>query len=343
MSHLFSAKCTRWGSCSGGTCPRQWSTGGHGEEKDCRGLGHGWGLHTDCIRSAQNCKLCFSTAGYYPQPILFLCCLWFFCYSSFVLLPPFNLCHSLVNPVCTNFLSCGDDRLSIHQYWMHTVSLLHDSLAGFRTEYITLSNCPMKHRSSMVKKSRRHMLLVFFGLIVFMWSLSVLFLFIFMSSCWIISSFVLRCFVIHIQLYTYVASNYYWSVMMSKFTACEHCCVKTHLICMIFYVMSYVDVMLPRLKFVCLLGGSCQELIGRVQLGVWCTSDRARLSCLCIHLSWFWRKCSTPKIWGEPHQKYCRSKQVRCSARFNSLMFSLFIKSVHSVCIMSIVVFPLFF
>lgn len=67
--------------------------------------------------------------------------------------------------------------------------------------------------------------------------------------------------------------------------------------------------------FVCSLGGSCQELTGRVQPGVWRTSHRACLSCLCVYLPGFWRKCSTPKIWREPPQKYRHSKQVRSTAR----------------------------
>lgn len=78
------------------------------------------------------------------------------------------------------------------------------------------------------------------------------------------------------------------------------------------------SVIIPRLIFVCSLGGSCQELTGRVQPRVWRTSHRACLSCLCVYLPGFWRKCSTPKIWREPPQKYCHSKQVRSTARSSS-------------------------
>lgn len=108
-SNLFALDHPRRRGCSGGTCSRQRSAGDAVEEKDHRCPGHGWCLHTDCVRSAQNCKLCFSTAGYYPQPILFSCCLWFLpltlCFSP---PPPYSpsstLYHFLVKPVCTIFV-----------------------------------------------------------------------------------------------------------------------------------------------------------------------------------------------------------------------------------------------
>lgn len=128
LSPLSPVNSTRWGSCSGGACPRQRAAGRAGEKKDCQCLGHGRRVDTDRIRSAQNCKLCFSTAGYYPQPILFLCCLWFLlltlCSS-----PSFQpLSFPRLN-LFAPFLSRGDDLLSIHHcvsayskpaIWLHS-------------------------------------------------------------------------------------------------------------------------------------------------------------------------------------------------------------------------------
>lgn len=94
ISNLFSVAHPRRRGCSGGTCSRRRSAGDAVEEKDDRCPGHGWCLHTDCVRSAQNCKLCFSTAGYYPQPILFSCCLWFL---------PLTLCFSPPPPLLPFF------------------------------------------------------------------------------------------------------------------------------------------------------------------------------------------------------------------------------------------------
>lgn len=98
---LSTVNHARWRSSGGGSCSRQRSTGHTDEEEDCWGPGHGWCLYTDCIRSAQNCKLCFSTAGYYPRPILFLCRLLF---SSLTLCFPSNFCLSLFKPLCTIFV-----------------------------------------------------------------------------------------------------------------------------------------------------------------------------------------------------------------------------------------------
>lgn len=92
ISNPFALDHPRRRGCSGGTCSRWRSAGDAVEEKDYRCPGHGWCLHTDCVRSAQNCKLCFSTAGYYPQPILFSCSLVFATHPLFFsptpLLPP---------------------------------------------------------------------------------------------------------------------------------------------------------------------------------------------------------------------------------------------------------------
>ena len=61
----------REGCSSRGAGTRRWPAGGAGEDTDHRCSGHGWRLHTDSIRSAQNCKLCFSTTGYYKQQFHF--------------------------------------------------------------------------------------------------------------------------------------------------------------------------------------------------------------------------------------------------------------------------------
>lgn len=111
--HHFPLIISRQGGCSWGASSWQWSAGGAIEKKDRRCPRHGRCLHTDCIRSAQNCKLCFSTAGYYPQSILFSVPSFVLVTHPFFLLPPPNLCHSprprlkMFSP----FLSCGDDLL----------------------------------------------------------------------------------------------------------------------------------------------------------------------------------------------------------------------------------------
>lgn len=128
--HPFPLNISRQGGCSGGASPWQWSAGGAVEKKDRRCPRHGRCLHTDCIRSAQNCKLCFSTAGYYPQSILFSV-------LSFVLvthpfLSPSNLCHSPRLKMFAPLLSCGDDLLwSPFTTSQGTVSLWNDCKAGF--------------------------------------------------------------------------------------------------------------------------------------------------------------------------------------------------------------------
>lgn len=53
-----------WGS-GGGSGSWQWPAGDAGAQAYCWCIGYGWRLHSDRIRSAQNCKLCFSTTGYY--------------------------------------------------------------------------------------------------------------------------------------------------------------------------------------------------------------------------------------------------------------------------------------
>lgn len=82
----------REGGSGWGAGPRWWPAGGAGEEADSRRAGHGRRIHTDSVRSAQNCKLCFSTTGYYPQEFSFiLCYLWVLLLlgvSSHTLFPP---------------------------------------------------------------------------------------------------------------------------------------------------------------------------------------------------------------------------------------------------------------
>lgn len=111
----FPLDISRQGRCSGGASSWQWTAGGAIEKKDRRCPWHGRCLHTDCIRSAQNCKLCFSTAGYYPLSILFSVPSFVLVTHPFFLLPPSNLCYPhLPHPrlkMLAPFLSRGDDLL----------------------------------------------------------------------------------------------------------------------------------------------------------------------------------------------------------------------------------------
>lgn len=62
----------RSGGCRGGAGSWWWPAGDAGAQTHGWSVGHGWRLHSDSIRSAQNCKLCFSTTGYYLQQFPFL-------------------------------------------------------------------------------------------------------------------------------------------------------------------------------------------------------------------------------------------------------------------------------
>lgn len=142
----FFAVNHRWGVCGGGPCSRQRSAGGDDEEEDSGCPGHGWCLHTDCIRSSPNCKLCLSTAGYYPQPILFLCCP---CFVFFVTCAFFFFLLSTSFISLAKFLwtilSRGNDPRSIHLCRTHTVSSCvtpeQDLRLGIRTTK-SFSPCP---------------------------------------------------------------------------------------------------------------------------------------------------------------------------------------------------------
>lgn len=61
----------RWRS-RGGAGSRWRPAGDVGAQTHGRSIGHGRRLHSDSIRSAQNCKLCFPKTGYYLQQFLFL-------------------------------------------------------------------------------------------------------------------------------------------------------------------------------------------------------------------------------------------------------------------------------
>lgn len=81
---------SRWRGSCGSQRSWQWEQWGHRAEKDSRYSWHGRRVHSDSVRSPQNCKLCLLTAGYYLYrlpPVCFrfhLTCLhpFLFCFLS---------------------------------------------------------------------------------------------------------------------------------------------------------------------------------------------------------------------------------------------------------------------